>query len=53
MKSVKHFGIYEYFDKVISGDNLKCAKPSSCPLEDAINNFNLEKKSAIMVGNST
>ncbi|MFH1046243.1 MAG: HAD-IA family hydrolase [Candidatus Omnitrophota bacterium] len=42
--------IDHYFAKVIGGDNIGCLKPSSCPLNEALLQFSVDKNRAIIVG---
>jgi len=50
VSTLEAFKIREYFDHIEGGDNIKCAKPSPCPLEKVINKFGAEKKRSIMIG---
>ena len=44
------FGIYNYFEDVIGGDDTGCMKPSSCPLDKAISKFKGNRKNSVIVG---
>ncbi len=48
--ALKVLGIYEYFEDIMGGDDLGCMKPSSCPLDNAVDRFNVSKERSIMVG---
>jgi 2-phosphoglycolate phosphatase len=39
-----------YFEHVIGGDDVKCMKPSACPLDIAVNKFNVDKAKSFVVG---
>jgi len=47
---LKAFKIERYFEVVVGGDDLKCAKPSPCPVNDILKQFNIQKNEAIMIG---
>ncbi|MBN1354230.1 MAG: HAD-IA family hydrolase [Candidatus Omnitrophica bacterium] len=48
--TMKKLGIYGFFKKIIGGDNFRCAKPSSCPIENVITDISAEKENIIMIG---
>ena len=47
---LKALGVRDYFDDILGGDNLDCVKPSSCPLERAMNNLQVDRAKTIIVG---
>lgn len=50
-KALKKFKIKKYFQKVISGDDEDCLKPSTCPIDKAINIRDIrQKERTIIVG---
>jgi len=50
-KALENFKIKKYFQKIISGDDEDCLKPSTCPIDKAINIRDIEQKErTIMVG---
>jgi pyrophosphatase PpaX len=51
--TLKKLGIYELFDLIITGDEVKEHKPSPEGIEIFINKFNLNKDRVIIVGDST
>lgn len=48
--TLKTFGINEYFNGIVGGDDLGCIKPSSCPLNSMINRLSADKNNTIIVG---
>lgn len=50
VEMLKALNIYDYFEYVAGGDNLGCMKPSSCPLEKAMQKFKMNKEKTIMIG---
>ena len=47
---LKEFGIYDYFKSITGGDDPSCAKPNSCPLDNAISKLDINKDRVIIVG---
>jgi pyrophosphatase PpaX len=45
--------ILEYFDMIVTGDDVKEHKPSAEGIEVFINKYNLDKKKVLMIGDST
>jgi phosphoglycolate phosphatase len=43
-------GIKDYFADIIGGDDISCAKPSSCPLDKGIDRLDIDKQRAIIIG---
>ncbi len=50
--TLKKLGIYDYFDLIITGDEVKEHKPSPEGIEIFLNKFNLGKDDVIMIGDS-
>lgn len=50
LKIIKVLNIYDYFEDILGGDDLGCAKPSSCLLDKAMNQLNIDKERTIIVG---
>jgi HAD superfamily hydrolase (TIGR01549 family) len=50
--TLKKLEIFEYFDLIITGDDVKIHKPSPEGVEIFIEKFNLEKENVLMVGDS-
>jgi len=48
--SLRILGIYGYFEDVLGGDDVRCAKPDSYPLDKTIDKFKVDKSKAIIVG---
>lgn len=48
--TLRALGVYGYFEDIMGGDDLVCMKPSSCPLEMAVNRLDVNKEKAIIVG---
>ncbi|MCD5383486.1 HAD-IA family hydrolase [candidate division WOR-3 bacterium] len=42
--------MYKYFEDIVGGDDIGCAKPSPCPLDKIIHSLNINKGEAIIVG---
>ncbi|OIO39386.1 MAG: hypothetical protein AUJ75_01290 [Candidatus Omnitrophica bacterium CG1_02_49_10] len=51
-KLLEGFGISKYFDAVLGGDDEKCRKPSTCPIDNLLADFKETKDVAIMVGDT-
>ena len=49
-KILEHFGISEYFEMVIAGDVMPEPKPSAKIMDIFINNYNLDPKEILVVG---
>jgi len=47
---LKKFGIYNYFEEIMGGDDPSCAKPNACPLNNVMSKLDINKDRAIMVG---
>ena len=47
---LKEFKLHEHFEKVFGGDDSSCAKPSSCNLDRIIDEYKIDRKKAIMIG---
>ena len=50
--TLKKIGIYDFFDLIITGDEVKEHKPSPEGIEIFLEKFNLKKEDVIMVGDS-
>ncbi len=50
--TLKKLGIYDYFDLVITGDEVKEHKPSPEGIEIFLNKYNLQKDEVIMIGDA-
>ncbi len=50
--TLKKIGVYDYFDLIITGDEVKEHKPSPEGIELFLKKFNLEKEDVIMIGDS-
>lgn len=48
--SLRTTGIYEYFVNIIGSDNIDCRKPSSCPIDKSMQELDINRERAIMVG---
>jgi HAD superfamily hydrolase (TIGR01509 family) len=48
--ALKRTNIDSYFDNVIGGDDVKCMKPSSCPLDIAVDKFKVDRTKSLIVG---
>lgn len=48
--ALKYFDIIDYFKYIITGDDETCLKPSACPLNRAFDNFDVEKKKSMIIG---
>lgn len=44
------FGLTDYFEEIIGGDDEKCMKPSGCVVRRSLAGFNGDRKKAIIVG---
>lgn len=47
---LKQVNILNYFEYIVGGDDIDSLKPSSCPLDKAMEKFNIKKDRAIIVG---
>lgn len=48
---LKALNIYDYFNKIAGGDDIRCMKPNPCPLDNALARFKIhDKNKAMMVG---
>ncbi len=47
---LKAFGIRRYFREVLGGDDMKCAKPSPCPINDMLRKYGIDRREAMIVG---
>jgi len=47
---LRDLGVRKYFKKVIGGDDLKCSKPSPCPVLELLKRYKIKKQNAIIVG---
>lgn len=50
VKTLKGLGIYGYFKAVLGGDSLEKKKPSPEPVLKVLNDLNIQKEAAIIVG---
>lgn len=50
LTALKNLSIYNYFEDVIGGDDVECAKPSPCPLDKTMQRFNTDRDKTIIVG---
>jgi len=50
--TLKKLGIYDYFDMMITGDDVKEHKPSAEGINKFIEKFNLKKDKVLMIGDS-
>jgi len=48
--TLKSLDIYNYFKDVVGGDDVGCAKPSSCPVDKILCSLNVNKEKTIIVG---
>jgi len=48
--TLKAFGIVDYFDEIIGGDDDNCLKPSACVLDNVIPRLNINRQKAIVIG---
>ncbi len=47
---IRALGIEGFFEKVVGGDDIKCAKPSPCPVKDILREYGVREDKAIMIG---
>jgi HAD superfamily hydrolase (TIGR01549 family) len=52
IRTLKHFGIDKYFNKVIGGDDLNCRKPAGCSIESLLGEIKVLRDKAIIIGDS-
>lgn len=45
--TLKALDIYKYFEDIVGGDDIGCAKPSPCPLDKIIHSLNINKGETI------
>jgi len=50
--TLKQIGLYDYFDMVVTGDDIKEHKPSPEGIEKFIKKFNLPPKKVLMIGDA-
>lgn len=50
VQQLKELGIRKFFKVVIGGDDIKCSKPSPCPVNILLKRFNVRRKDAIIIG---
>jgi HAD superfamily hydrolase (TIGR01549 family) len=50
--TLKKLGIFEYFDMIMTGDDVKEHKPSAEGINNFVVKFNLDKKRVLMIGDS-
>lgn len=50
VQQLRELGVRKYFKAVIGGDDLKCAKPSPCPVNDILRKYGIKKREAIIIG---
>lgn len=48
--TLKILGIYDCFEDITGGDDASCLKPSSCPLDRAVDKFKADKNKTIIIG---
>lgn len=48
--ALDNFGIRDYFEAILGGDDEDCLKPSACVLERAFSKYNIDRRKAIIVG---
>lgn len=48
--TLEKFGIKQYFQKIIGGDDDNCLKPSACPIEKALSEVVSGEEKSLMVG---
>lgn len=48
--TLRKLGIYDYFEDIIGGDNIGCMKPSSCPLDKAMQELHMDEEKTMIVG---
>ncbi len=52
LKTLAHFGIDKYFQRVAGGDNADCRKPDSCQIVSLLAEVKTPRQEAIMIGDS-
>lgn len=50
--SLKAIGIYDYFDLIVTGDDVENHKPSPEGIIKCVNHFNLDTESVLMIGDA-
>ena len=50
LPTIKELNINSYFEDILGADDIECKKPSSCPLDKAMNRLKMEKDRTVMVG---
>lgn len=50
VNAMRALDIYDCFENISGEDNLGCMKPSSCPLDKAMNQLHTDKEKTIIVG---
>ncbi len=50
--TLKRIGIYDYFDMIVTGDDIPGQKPSPVGIEMFLSEFNLSKDKVIMIGDA-
>ena len=51
--TLKEIGLHDYFDMIVTGDDVENHKPSPEGIEMFVDKFNLNKKNTLMVGDAT
>jgi len=51
--TLKQIGVYEYFDMIVSGDDIENHKPSPEGVDVFIEKFNLNRENTILIGDAT
>ena len=52
IKALKYLNIYDYFDLIVSSDDVRCPKPHPEPIETVMNYYGLTHDECLMVGDT-
>ncbi|MBI9073500.1 MAG: HAD-IA family hydrolase [Melioribacteraceae bacterium] len=50
--TLNHIGIYDYFDPILTGDDIDEPKPSAKAITSFVNRFDLKKENVLMIGDA-
>ncbi len=53
IKALKYLNIYDYFDLIVSSDDVRCPKPHPEPIETVMNYYGLTHDECLMVGDNS
>ena len=53
IKALKYLNIYDYFDLIVSSDDVRCPKPHPEPIETVMNYYGLTRDECLMVGDNS